>query len=119
MDCCFKHPQKSRVGTCKYCGKDYCSDCLLLHGALDSLVCEDCYSVFKKKYQSSMRRRILLIILSVILISLFLLAKLPVYWLLAFIFCIAYNLIRISQLRTAVQTKPFILPSSPGDTKSS
>ena len=61
MEHCFNHKDNQSVNTCMYCGKQYCPDCLLLHGERKSIICKNCYEVYESKFKKSRIRRIVII----------------------------------------------------------
>jgi len=115
METCFNHTEAAKAGTCKYCGKDYCSECLFLQGQLDSLMCKNCYKVYKTKYTSSIKRRYIYAFAGIaITIMLALLYITHDHSSLSLIGAaigscgVAINFIRIRQMKMALKTKPYI-----------
>lgn len=57
IDHCFNHPAKPADKNCLYCGKSYCTDCLLLQGERKSIICTGCLQIFQRKLKRSQARR--------------------------------------------------------------
>ena len=115
METCFNHTDAAKAGTCKYCGKDFCSECLFLQGELDSLMCNNCYKVFKTKYTSSIKRRYIYaftgIAITISLILLFIIYDYLLHMIVAVaVFCSSvYFFIRIRQMKKALKVKPYTI----------
>gem|GEM_PF-4007305 len=101
-----------------YCGKDFCSECLLLQGPLEVIACCNCYENSLKRLTSSIKRRYLYVFLGiagfvfdlVFLVFNFSRFDLTILLTLAafsFLACVLINLIRIRQAKLALQKKPY------------
>ena len=113
METCFNHPDTAKVGTCKYCGKDFCSECLYLQGQLESLMCINCFGIYKKKYSSSIKRRYIYAIAGIVVSVLFCIfaildfSAVSVMLLFLAVVSIVLNIVRISQMKKAMIVKPY------------
>ena len=54
---CFNHKTKKPVDRCKFCGKLFCKECLLVTGELKSVICTSCYKIYEEKFKNSTLRR--------------------------------------------------------------
>ena len=113
METCFNHTDTAKAGTCKYCGKDFCSECLYLQGQLESLMCVNCFEVIKSRYASSIKRRYIYAIAGIVVAIVFLLYTIRDYSSLHLILFLtvsgstAFNIVRTRQMKTALRVKPY------------
>lgn len=70
MEKCFNHNEINSENSCTQCGKNYCSDCLLLIGYRKVVVCKECYSIIMNQNNKANKRRYLVIGLGSILLIL-------------------------------------------------
>jgi hypothetical protein len=54
---CFNHKTKKAADRCKFCGKSFCKECLILTGELKSVICKSCYKISTEKGLNSISRR--------------------------------------------------------------
>jgi hypothetical protein len=113
METCFNHTDTAKVATCKYCGKNFCSECLFLQGLLESIMCINCFKVYKKKYTSSISRCYIYAIAGIVLAIIFMLYTIFDYSSFSLILFIivsgttVFNFMRIKQMKTALKIKPY------------
>ncbi len=112
---CFNHRTKEADAKCALCAKTFCKECLLLTGELETVICENCYSIYKSKFNKNIKRRKIYLVLALILLV-------PIVYLSAtmtkldtnililwsiLIFVSLLNFIRIKQMRTFLQCKKY------------
>ena len=115
---CFNHPADDAARTCMYCGKDFCSECLLLQGPLEVIACCNCYERSLKRLTSSIKRRKVYLFLGAVLFVamlayLFLVLPGPVLSVPLAVMAIAVlgsviiNAISINKMQSALLKKPY------------